>query len=103
HVAGAPGGAAADSYRMVARGLGHPRLRRAIGNQKAGGHWVGGWAHFEGVDRLSARPQETAAQFKMFAIYQAQQREYLGGMMRAIISKPPSDSAIEGLGSTGMK
>jgi microsomal epoxide hydrolase len=39
----------------------------------------------------------------MFAIYQAHQREYLGGMMRAIISKPPSDSAIEGLVSTGMK
>jgi non-heme chloroperoxidase len=57
----------------------------------------------DGADGMAARPQETAAQFKMFAIYQAHQREYLGGMMRAIISKPPSDSAIEGLVSTGMK
>jgi microsomal epoxide hydrolase len=39
----------------------------------------------------------------MFAVYQAHQKEYLGGMMRAIISKPPSDVAIQGLVSTGMK
>jgi len=57
----------------------------------------------DGADGMVARPQETAAQFKMFAIYQAHQREYLGGMMRAIISKPPGDGAIEGLVSTGMK
>ena len=57
----------------------------------------------DGADGMVARSQETAAQFKMFAIYQAHQREYLGGMMRAIISKPPSDDAIEGLVSTGMK
>jgi len=52
---------------------------------------------------MAARPQETAAQFKMFAVYQAHQREYLGGMMRAIISKPQSDGVIERLVSTGMK
>src|SRR6266516_932365 len=57
----------------------------------------------DGADGVVARPQETAAQFKMFAIYQAHQREYLGGMMRAIISKPQSDDAIEELVSTGMK
>jgi pimeloyl-ACP methyl ester carboxylesterase len=57
----------------------------------------------DGADGMAARAQETAAQFKMFAIYQAHQREYLGGMMRAIISKPPGDGAIEGLVSTGMK
>ena len=57
----------------------------------------------DGADGMAARPQETAAQFKMFAVYQAHQREYLGGMMRAIISKPPSDGAIEELVSTGMK
>src|SRR4029453_11668851 len=57
----------------------------------------------DGADGMAARPQETAAQFKMFAVYQAHQQEYLGGMMRAIISKPPSDSAIEGLVSTGRK
>jgi pimeloyl-ACP methyl ester carboxylesterase len=57
----------------------------------------------DGADGMVARPQETSTQFKMFAVYQAHQKEYLGGMMRAIISKPPSDSAIEVLVSTGMK
>jgi non-heme chloroperoxidase len=57
----------------------------------------------DGADGIVARPQETAAQFKMFAIYQAHQQEYLGGMMRAIISKPQSDGAIEQLVNTGMK
>ena len=57
----------------------------------------------DGADGMAARPQETAAQFKMFAVYQAHQREYLAGMMRAIISKPPSDEVIEQLVSTGMK
>ena len=57
----------------------------------------------DGADGMAARPQETAEQFKMFAFYQAHQPEYLGGMMRAIISKPPNDAAIEGLVSTGMK
>jgi microsomal epoxide hydrolase len=57
----------------------------------------------DGTDGMATRTQETAAQFKMFAVYQAHQKEYLGGMMRAIISKPPSDVAIQGLVSTGMK
>ena len=57
----------------------------------------------DGADGMAARAQETAAQFKMFAIYQAHQEEYLGGMMRAIISKPQSDGAINQLVSTGMR
>jgi pimeloyl-ACP methyl ester carboxylesterase len=57
----------------------------------------------DGADGMVARTQETAAQFKMFAVYQAHQREYLGGMMRAIISKPHRDAAIDELVSTGMK
>jgi non-heme chloroperoxidase len=57
----------------------------------------------DGADGMAARPQETAEQFKMFAIYQAHQQEYLGGMMRAIISKPPGGDAIDRLVSTGMK
>lgn len=57
----------------------------------------------DGADGIAARPQETAAQFKMFAIYQAHQQEYLGGMMRAIISKLQGNDVIEGLVSTGMK
>ncbi len=57
----------------------------------------------DGADGMVARPQQTAEQFKMFAVYQAHQQEYLGGMMQAIISKPPSDDAIKRLVSTGMK
>ena len=57
----------------------------------------------DGAEGIAARPQETAAQFKMFAIYQAHQQEYLGGMMRAIISKAQGDRTIEQLVNTGMK
>ena len=57
----------------------------------------------DGADGIAARPQQTAAQFKMFAVYQAHQREYLQGMMRAIINKPLSDGVIERLVSAGMK
>ncbi len=57
----------------------------------------------DGADGMAARPQETTAQFKMFGVYQAHQREYLGGMMRAIISKPQTAGAIDQLVSTGMK
>src|SRR4029453_12660426 len=57
----------------------------------------------DGAEGMAARSQETAEQFKMFAVYQAHQQEYLAGMMRAIISKPQSDDAIKGLVNTGMK
>src|SRR5439155_6188619 len=57
----------------------------------------------DGADGMAARAQETAAQFKMFAVYQAHQEEYLHGMMRAIISKPGGDDAIARLVETGMK
>src|SRR5207245_8432308 len=57
----------------------------------------------DGADGIAARPQETAAQFKMFAVYQAHQEEYLRGMIRAIISKPQPDGTIDGLVATGMK
>jgi non-heme chloroperoxidase len=57
----------------------------------------------DGAEGMAARSQETAEQFKMFAVYQAHQNEYLHGMMRAIISKPRSDDAIKGLVNTGMK
>jgi pimeloyl-ACP methyl ester carboxylesterase len=57
----------------------------------------------DGTEGMAARAQETAAQFKMFAVYQAHQKEYLGGMMRAIISKPQSDDTTEQLVNTGMK
>jgi len=57
----------------------------------------------DGADGMVARPEETAMQFKMFAVYQAHQNEYLHGMMGAIISKPQSNDAIERLVTTGMK
>ena len=39
----------------------------------------------------------------MFAVYQAHQREYLHGMMEAIISKPQPPAAIDRLVATGLK
>jgi pimeloyl-ACP methyl ester carboxylesterase len=57
----------------------------------------------DGADGMVVRSKETAEQFKMFAVYQAHQKEYLAGMMQAIISKPQSDGVIERLVSTGMK
>src|SRR5205809_3398141 len=57
----------------------------------------------DGADGIAARPQETAAQFKMFAVYQAHQQEYLHGMMEAIISKPQPPGAIDRLVATGLK
>jgi microsomal epoxide hydrolase len=57
----------------------------------------------DGADGMATRPQETAEQFKMFAVYQAHQQDYLAGMMQAIISKPQSNGTIERLVSTGMK
>jgi pimeloyl-ACP methyl ester carboxylesterase len=57
----------------------------------------------DGTDGMAARPEETAAQFKMFAVYQAHQQEYLQGMMQAIISKPQPGDAIERFVSIGMK
>jgi len=57
----------------------------------------------DGADGMAARPQDTAAQFKMFSVYQAHQPEYLRGMMSAIISKPQPEGAIDRLVATGMK
>ena len=57
----------------------------------------------DGADGIATRPRETAAQFKMFAVYQAHQQEYLEAMMRAIISKSQSGGTIEQLVNTGMK
>src|SRR5436190_22360317 len=57
----------------------------------------------DGADGIVARAQESAAQLRMLALYQAHQPEYLRGMMDAIISKPQSDGTIDGLVATGMK
>ena len=57
----------------------------------------------DGTDGMTARPQETAEQFKMFAVYQAHQKEYLDGMMHAVISQHQGARAMDQLVSTGMK
>jgi pimeloyl-ACP methyl ester carboxylesterase len=57
----------------------------------------------DGADGIVARPEETAAQFKMFDVYQAHQEEYLRGMMGAIIGKPQPEGAIDRLIAAGMK
>jgi pimeloyl-ACP methyl ester carboxylesterase len=57
----------------------------------------------DGADGMAARPQEAAAQSKMFAVYQADQEEFLRGMMGAIISKPQAGDMIDRLVATGMK
>jgi Predicted hydrolases or acyltransferases (alpha/beta hydrolase superfamily) len=57
----------------------------------------------DGADGIIARPEEAAAQFKMFNVYQAHQTEYLHGMMGAIITKPQPPGAIDRLVATGLK
>jgi pimeloyl-ACP methyl ester carboxylesterase len=76
--------------------------------ERYGTHDLGGLvlvdaAVSDGADGIVARPEETAAQFKMFAVYQAHQEEYLRGMMGAIISKTQPDGVIDRLVATGMK
>ena len=44
-----------------------------------------------------------AALFETFAVYQADQQKYLAGMMRAIVSKPQSNDAIEERVTAGLK
>jgi len=55
----------------------------------------------EGMAALGAR--QTAAQFETFASYQTHQQKYLASMMRAIVSKPQSNDAIEELVTAGLK
>ena len=55
----------------------------------------------EGIPAGSA--QQTATLFETFATYQAHQQEYLANMMRAIVSKPRSNDAVEDLVTMGLK
>ena len=57
----------------------------------------------DGADGIVRRPAETTQQFKMFAVYQAHQPEYLRGMWQAISSQPRSPALIQRLVATGMK
>jgi len=47
--------------------------------------------------------QQTATQLKTYVDYLAHQQEYLNGMMRAIVSKPQSNDAIQQLVTTALK
>ena len=57
----------------------------------------------DGADGITARAQESAGQFRMLALYQAHQPDYLRGMMGAIITKPQPEGMIDRLVATGMK
>jgi pimeloyl-ACP methyl ester carboxylesterase len=50
-----------------------------------------------------ARAEETTEQFRMFALYQEHQPEYLHGMWEAIASKPLPAAELDRLIATGMK
>jgi len=85
-------------------GSGRRRLCRAVRHQRSRGNCAGGCCSFRWCGRHGRSiPWKPAEQFKMFAVYQAHQKEYLEGMMHAIISKPQSDDVIQRLVSTGMK
>src|SRR5207248_5346878 len=49
----------------------------------------------DGADGMATRAQQTAEQFKMFAVSQTHQQEFLRGMTKAIITKPQPDGAID--------
>jgi len=55
----------------------------------------------EGMAALGA--QKAASQFATFAVYQTHQQKYLADMMHAIVSRPQSNDAIEGLVATGLQ
>src|SRR4030095_5132977 len=91
-----------DARRPVLIGWSQGVQDLAAYAERYGTHDLGGLvlvdaAISDGADGMTARPQETAAQFKMFALYQAQQPDYLRGMMRAIISKPQPEGAFDRL------
>jgi len=57
-----------------------------------------------GAEGMGARgAPQPAALFETFAIYQADPQKYLADMMRAIVSKPQSNDAIEQLVATALK
>jgi len=57
-----------------------------------------------GAEGMATRgPQQAAEQLKTYAAYQASQQEYLADMMRAIVSKPQSNDAIDQLIGMALK
>jgi non-heme chloroperoxidase len=57
----------------------------------------------DGAAGIATNPQAAAAQLKMLGIYEANQQDYLRGMMGAIISKPQPPGLIDSLVAIGMK
>jgi pimeloyl-ACP methyl ester carboxylesterase len=97
-----------DAHRPVLVGWSQGVQDLAAYVERYGTHDVAGVvlvdaAVADGADGIAARPQEAAAQFKMFAVYQAHQPDYLRGMMGAIISKPQPEGMIDRLVASGMK
>ncbi len=102
-VAGAPGRQATCPNWMVAGRSGRRCICRALREQRPRGNCAGGCRHF-GWSRWHCRSTTgNRSPIQDVAVYQAHQKEYLGGMMRAIISKPGGDDAIARLVETGMK
>lgn len=56
-----------------------------------------------GAKAIAERPQQSATQFRFFALYQTDQEAYLHGMFAAIISKPQPPGALARIMSTAMK
>lgn len=56
-----------------------------------------------GAKGIAERPEQSANQFRLFALYQADQEAYLRGMFGAIISKPQPPGTLARLVSTAMK
>jgi microsomal epoxide hydrolase len=56
-----------------------------------------------GAKSISAAPAAAAMTFERLALYQANQKEYLRGMFRFIISKPLRAEEVERLVATGLK
>jgi len=57
----------------------------------------------DGANAIAERPQETAAQFRLFRIYLTSQQAYLRGMFGAIIRKPQPAGVVERAVATAMQ
>jgi pimeloyl-ACP methyl ester carboxylesterase len=57
----------------------------------------------DGSKAIAERPQQSADEFRLFAVYQSDQRAYLRGMFAAIISKPQRQGVVDRAIATAMK
>jgi non-heme chloroperoxidase len=56
-----------------------------------------------GAKSIGSLPENAVTTFERLSLYQTQQREYLGGMFRFIVSKPQGAETIEKLVQTALK